>query len=130
MQQLGWSQSELARKLGWEPQHLSQYMKGREPGLDKIAELAAVFGISVSDLFRTDQAPFSIRAKPTPFEALEVLREALEQKEGIHEVKGPKDFESAVSILRNYSRDELRAFVDENRDRIINNGEGGSSEVS
>ena len=57
MEKAGWNQAELARKLSWQPQHLSNYMTGTEPGLDKIAEIAAVFGVSVAELLDSKTPP-------------------------------------------------------------------------
>lgn len=75
MRQTGWKQADLARQLGWLPQHLNNYFTERsEPGLAKIAEIAAVFGVSVAELFQ-EEGPPGPRITPNYFE--EIVRKSL-----------------------------------------------------
>ncbi|MDI6814267.1 MAG: helix-turn-helix transcriptional regulator, partial [Desulfitobacteriaceae bacterium] len=47
----GWSQAQLAKKLGVHPQHISRYETGfSNPSAEILAKIAEVFGISVDYL--------------------------------------------------------------------------------
>jgi transcriptional regulator with XRE-family HTH domain len=65
MEQQDMKQADLARRLGWEPAHLSKYLSGTtEPGLGKITEIANVFGVSVASLFSTEETPTPAIERP------------------------------------------------------------------
>lgn len=49
-----WSQSELARAIGWSPQQLNDCLKRHEPGLEKIEELARAFDLQPWQLLQPD----------------------------------------------------------------------------
>lgn len=57
MNEADWTQADLARALQWEPSHLNNYLRKTEPRFDKVAEIAKIFGVSPSDLFRADEVP-------------------------------------------------------------------------
>lgn len=97
----GWNQAELARQLKWDPGHLSAYMTSREPGLDKVAEIAAVFGLSISELFK-DKPPAPRIIEPTPIEALRVLQSVVENY---------GDFVSALSKAPAAKQDVVRGVL-------------------
>jgi transcriptional regulator with XRE-family HTH domain len=51
----GWSQGQLAMKLGVHPQHISRYETGNSnPSADALGKLAEVFGVSVDYLLNND----------------------------------------------------------------------------
>lgn len=106
MEKTGWNQSELARRLNWEPSHLSNYLKDREPGLDKISELAEVFGVSPAEILNEHTEP-----KPNIIverheladeikDLIELQFEAL--KEELRDLQKPKD--EAPEIVRSKPR--------------------------
>lgn len=56
----GWSQAELAAKLGVSPSAIGMYEQGRrEPAVDTLVALAALFGVSTDYLLtgKTQSAP-------------------------------------------------------------------------
>lgn len=51
----GWSQAQLANKLGVHPQHISRYETGgSSPSAEALAKMAEVFGVSVDYLLDED----------------------------------------------------------------------------
>lgn len=60
-----WSQADLCRALEWPPIVLSNYLNKREPRMDKIQEIADVFGVHVWTLFRSDvDKPITAQSEP------------------------------------------------------------------
>lgn len=58
MEKAGWNQAELARKLKVAPTNVSNYLSGKNlPTIESLEEIADVFGITVAELFKTDQTP-------------------------------------------------------------------------
>lgn len=55
--QRGWTQKELAAKLGVRPAHLNKYESGlHAPPIEKLAELAGILGVSLDYLVTGDPA--------------------------------------------------------------------------
>lgn len=55
IQLTGWSQAELAKKLGVHPQALNRWIKGEvTPGIGIIVQISKIFGISLDDLLSPD----------------------------------------------------------------------------
>ncbi len=79
LQKAGWNQAQLAERLKWDPSHVSAYLNTREPRIDKIEELAAIFGVTISDLFKSDELPelrvFIDRDSPTIKALAQVIKD-------------------------------------------------------
>lgn len=58
MKASGMKPADLARATGMSPQQLNGYLnEGRAPSMDVLDRFATAFGVSVADLFKSDQPP-------------------------------------------------------------------------
>jgi transcriptional regulator with XRE-family HTH domain len=58
MDQAGWNQADLAVKLGIARQNLANYLAGKNsPSIDSLGLIAETFGVTIADLFATDEVP-------------------------------------------------------------------------
>jgi transcriptional regulator with XRE-family HTH domain len=93
IEKLGWSQNRLAKEAGLYQPQISKWLNGEQtPGLDSLDKLAQTLGIDVADLLREDSEPTPRVIKPTPEEALEIIRKALtaaKEPKGIPTLPGP-----------------------------------------
>ena len=68
------NQSQLAVKLKVAPGNVNNWMNGKNvPSIETCENIAEVFGVSVADLFKTDEAP-----KPNMMELPDTVRHAIE----------------------------------------------------
>ncbi len=116
MQAAGMNQTQFAKKLKIAPGNVNKWMAGKNvPSVGACENIAAVFGVSVADLFKTNETP-----KPQMADLPETVRLAIEdgnaklmaqitqklesvtadlQKEGVEEV-----------IVREMPKDKLQVF--------------------
>lgn len=60
-----WNQADLSRALGWPPMVLSNYLNHREPRMEKLQEIANVFGVHLWTLFKSDmEKPMAAQSEP------------------------------------------------------------------
>jgi transcriptional regulator with XRE-family HTH domain len=58
MDKAGWTPAQLADRLGIKRPNLSNYLNGKNvPTVDSIEAIADLFGVTVADLFSTDEVP-------------------------------------------------------------------------
>ena len=77
------TQEKAAKYLGTTQAMVSRYLRGEsEPPFSTLAEIAEKFGVSVSSLFDQETQPEPNVIRPTPLDALEIVRKALERTEG------------------------------------------------
>lgn len=48
------NQNQLANKLGIDRQQITKYIKGIEPGYDRLISIASIFNVSIDDLLLKD----------------------------------------------------------------------------
>jgi transcriptional regulator with XRE-family HTH domain len=110
-----WKQADLARALNWQQQYLSNYMNSTEPGLDKINEIADVFGVSIGQLFDLDGMDHVPRyAQTTPLEAVEIVKQALTaQFKGkmVYLPQFPDDILGLLEKADNFEVNEIRILL-------------------
>ena len=100
------TQAELAERAGLSITAVAHYETGRRwPRIEKVRALAGALGAPEEELF---YAP--TKTRPTPLEALEVVREALEQaltrRSEVLDVSdlGPKERERVAHLINTYRK--------------------------
>jgi transcriptional regulator with XRE-family HTH domain len=100
------SQNAFAKDIGLSQSQVSNYLEGNNtPSLDNLDRIATYFGISVAELLLPAEPPAPRIVTPSPLEALEIVRKAL-QAPGLS-----KDEEDILAAYRALTPDGKRSLL-------------------